>query len=143
MLNAGRYPHGSGGRQPSAVMPSSSKDRQRVVNGFGAAVSGVVNRCEQVLDDKNEMVMTATQATVGDDNEYYEPDIRYKKFAIMNLKMIDDLTDQNIAMQNTISHKNIVIEKLTQDLAFVSGFVIFFLLLRLGATSILMVCVVH
>lgn len=139
MLNASRYCSGSGGRQPSAVMPSSSKDRQRIVNGCGSAVSGFVNRCEQVLDDKNEMVVTATQATVGHDDEYYQSDMCYKKFAVMNLQMIDNLTEQTAAMRSMISDKNNVIMKLTQDLEFVSGFVnvFFFLLLRVGAKSIL------
>lgn len=140
MLNAGRYYGGSGGRQPSAVMPSSSKDRQRVVNGGGAAVSGFVNRCEQVLDDKNEMVVTATRPTVVGHDEYYQPGMCYKKYAYLNLKIIEQLSAKTVNMQNMISDKDDKIMKLTQDLELVSGFVnvfFIFLLLRLGVKSIL------
>lgn len=131
MLNAGRYFSGSGGRQPSAVMPSSSKDRQRIVNGCGPAVSGFVNRCEQVLGDKNEMVMTELQATVGD-HECYKSDTFYKTFAIVNIQLVEQLNKKIRDLEAMISNKNEQILELNQDLEFVSGFVnvfFFFLLL--------------
>lgn len=95
----------------------------RVVNGGG----GYVNRCEQALGDKNEVVMAASKiavATGGDqmvavatNNHVYPLDSQFdtlKKFSMDNIDFIEKL-------KNIVVNKNEEIKELTKQLNYVSG----------------------
>lgn len=111
MIASTRY-NGGGGRT------TAMSKECRMMNGGG----GYVNRCEQELGDKNEMVMAASKIGVapgGDQSKLGYPssstEVTLKEWTLSNLSLIDTLKVQ-------IVHKDKMIQKLSKEVEHVSGF---------------------
>lgn len=105
MISAGRCNSGGGGGRSAAM----SKDR-RAVNGAGA---GYVNRCEQALDEKNEMVMAGSgdqQLSNGFGLNFEQAN---KDFAYCNLKLVEHLKSRCTQFKQLLEEKEETIKRLS------------------------------
>lgn len=100
----------NGGGVCTVVMP---KAESRMVNGGSG---GYVNRCEQALDDKNEMVMATSKVTGGGDqivasatnNGICPPTdssklVSLKEYTYTNIMMIDEFEAEIKLRDNKIN----------------------------------------